>query len=172
LPPRLTVHLDYPLRRWRSFEPYGGPLNNQRRKQEAILQLIAAYRPDRIVETGTFRGSTTAYLARHFDGPIESVEINPHFYFFARRRLKRLHRVTLVLSDSVQFLKTLTGRSGSAGERTLFYLDAHWWDRWVPIKEELIVIFGHWRSAIAVIDDFAVPGDPSYECIDYEPGRP
>src|SRR5262249_49737440 len=131
---------------------------------------MGAYRPHRIVETGTFRGSTTAYFARHFKGPIDSVEVNPHFYYFARRRLKRMKTVTIVLADSPAFLKQSALRAESAEERTLFYLDAHWLKH-LPVVEELKLIFGHWRSAIVIIDDFEVPGDPGYEFDDYGPGQ-
>jgi hypothetical protein len=52
----------------------------------------------------------------------------------------------------------------------LLYLDAHWREH-LPLKEELSLIFGRCRSAVAIVDDFQVPDEPDYEFDDYGPGK-
>jgi predicted O-methyltransferase YrrM len=170
LPSRLQGEIDYFFRRGHLRDPFGGPFNNQARRTEAVLAIIAAYHPDRIVETGTYRGSTTEFLALHFDGPVASVEMNPRFYHFAHRRLRKLNKVQLALGNSVDYLAAEQRRGGSGEERTIFYLDAHWYE-YLPLKDELALIFGHWRSAIVIVDDFEVPGEPDYNFDDYGPGK-
>ena len=53
---------------------------------------------------------------------------------------------------------------------TLFYLDAHWEDR-LPLREEAELAVGSFSKAVLMIDDFEVPGDPSYAFDDYGPGK-
>ena len=170
MPPRLRAEIDYVFLQERFRDPFGGPFNNQARRTEALLAILAAYKPHRIVETGTFRGSTTEFFAQRFEGPVASVEVNLHFHHFARRRLGKLANVQLALGNSVDYLTAEQLRPGSAEERTVFYLDAHWYEH-LPLKEELALIFRHWRSAIVVVDDFEVPGEPGYKFDDYGPGK-
>jgi hypothetical protein len=43
----------------------------------------------------------------------------------------------------------------------LFYLDSHW-ERYLPLREEIELIFNNYSNALAIIDDFEVPDDPGY----------
>jgi hypothetical protein len=51
--------------------------------------------------------------------------------------------------------------------RPLFYLDAHWGAD-PPLTGELEEIAAGWSDAVAVIDDFQVPGDDGYRYDTYD----
>jgi hypothetical protein len=51
-----------------------------------------------------------------------------------------------------------------------FYLDAHWYED-LPLADELNLIRDGWTNWVAMVDDFAVPGDQGYGFDDYGPGR-
>jgi hypothetical protein len=65
------------------------------------------------------------------------------------------------LGDSRTFLRDLASKEELRGQRTLFYLDAHW-GRDLPLRAELAIIVEAWPNAVIVIDDFEVPDDPGY----------
>src|SRR3954452_11550307 len=50
-------------------ETWGGPLNGQERRREIVQELASAIEFDRVLETGTFRGSSTEFFATVFDCP-------------------------------------------------------------------------------------------------------
>ena len=45
---------------------FGGPFNDQEERRRIVLYLLASIRPAAIVETATFRGTTTELLAARF----------------------------------------------------------------------------------------------------------
>ena len=67
----------------------GGPLNGQVFRKRMFLDIVRATQCAAIVETGTFRGSSTAFFAT-LDVPVYSVEQNPRHAAFASLRLARL----------------------------------------------------------------------------------
>jgi hypothetical protein len=152
----------------RSHTSWGGPLNGQIGRRRMVICLSEVVRPDFIVETGTYRGETTGFLANLIDGPVFTVEANERYGRFARWRLSGRRNVRLASGDSRDFLRKLAGRRG--GQRALFYLDAHWASD-LPLAEELEIIAEAWPSAAVLIDDFQVPDDPGYAFDDYGPGR-
>ena len=164
---RLLGFVDYLIRpgRRRAWLP----MNGQERRQELVESMIARCRIGRIVETGTYRGDTTVWLAR-FGLPTITIEINPRWFEFARLRLRKLKHVIPCLGDSVEVLKDLVPRLADKEAPTLFYLDAHWRER-LPLREELELITRHFAKSVVVIDDFEVPGDPGYGFDDYGPGK-
>jgi protein-L-isoaspartate O-methyltransferase len=62
-------------------------LNGQIRRRAAFEAIITATRPEEIVETGTYRGATTAFLSQRFGLPVYSVERNRYFYLYSKLRL-------------------------------------------------------------------------------------
>jgi hypothetical protein len=141
-----------------------GSFNGQTIRRELATDIIRRMKPSTIVETGTFLGSTTGYLAR-FDVPVHSSEISAPLYFAARQRLSQFRNVTLTLGDSREMLARLVA-DGANASATFFYLDAHWHDD-LPLFDEVTMIDEHWASYIALVDDFEVPGDPGYGYDDY-----
>jgi len=134
--------------------------NGQRHRKRIFGEILSRVAFDAIVETGTWLGDTTAYMALTARVPVHSCEVNPRFHALARRRLVDVAGVYLELSDSRRFLQAAAQR-GLGGKGTFFYLDAHWYDD-LPLKEEIEIIVGHWSRFVIMIDDFCVPDDRGY----------
>jgi hypothetical protein len=149
---------------------WGGPMNGQSGRQQLVRQLVAMVDPAAVVETGTYRATTTEFLAHVTGGPVYTVESERRFFEYARRRCSHNRSIQLSLGDSRGFLGRLAADPQVPKKTVLFYLDAHW-DTDLPLAEELTVITEHWTDPVVVIDDFAVPGDPGYGFDDYGPGR-
>src|SRR5687767_9801389 len=86
---------------------WGGAMNGQQGRQRMCREMLAALPPSAIVETGTFRGTTTEFLAQ-FGVPVYSVEAEPRYHAFAAMRLRASRdQVHLSLADSRAFLRRL-----------------------------------------------------------------
>jgi hypothetical protein len=151
--------IDFRLGRSRHFYPWGFAMNGMTARLEAVRQIIFALKIQRIIETGTFRGTTTEWFAQ-FGLPVETVEVIERYYAFSKCRLSRFHNGKQTLGNSTDFLK---GRIAStpSDERQMFYLDAHW-EAHLPLREEIELIFRNYTHSIAIIDDFEVPDDGGY----------
>ena len=151
-------------------QSWGGPFNNQVQRQQIFLDLIHGIPFAAIVETGTFRGTTTAYLQESSGLPIYTVEIQPRKYGFALARFLRNSKVHLHQGDSRAFLRGLAAQGLDVQAPPFFYLDAHWTED-LPLREEIDIVFGDWPRAVVMIDDFRVPGDDGYGYDDYGEGK-
>lgn len=161
--------LDY----WRHPEwrqSWGGPFNGQAFRQRIFSELYSRLPLAAIVETGTYRGTTTEYFRRATSVPVHSFERVPRHYGFARARLRFAPDVHLHRSNSVAGLAELASRLVLPPAPVFFYLDAHG-DGDLPLADEVDLVFKHWKRAIVMIDDFAVPDDPGYGFDDYGPGQ-
>ena len=119
---------------------WGGAFNGQRRRQELFAALVEKIRPGVIVETGTYLGTTTEFMAEA-GVPIYSVESNPRYYGFARARLWRKRHVTIRHDDSRKALRAFFAAPlRSPGGSVLAYLDVHWNEE-LPLADELEIIF-------------------------------
>src|SRR5262245_6790186 len=158
----------YRFPEWRSS--WGGALNGQKHRQEIVEAFISRLPLSAIVETGTYRGTTTSFLAATTSLPIYTVECNPRaqgFGCMALRRLKNVHRFA---GDSRLFLRKLTSEPSLRDKMILFYLDAHWSED-LPLSEEIEIICNHWSRALILVDDFQVPDDGGYTYDDYGVGK-
>ena len=146
---------------------WGGPFNGQPYRQALFRALIRQVQPAAIIETGTYLGTTTEFLAET-GLPVFTIEADPRRYGFARARLWRRRSITLLCDDSRVALRALfNGALRDFTNRTLFfYLDAHWNDD-LPLAEELDIIFARCPPAVVMVDDFRVPGDADYGYDDY-----
>jgi len=159
---------DYKSRDHRKFYPWGFAMNGQTSRLEAVRQIIFATEIARIIETGTYRGTTTEWFAQ-FGLPVETVETDTRFFSFSKARLSRFPNVAIHLGSSVPFLtRRLAG--ANMNDRVLFYLDAHW-ENSLPLREELQIIFARQPNSVIVIDDFEVRDDDGYHYDDYGPDR-
>jgi hypothetical protein len=121
-----------------------------------------------IVETGTYRGSTTQFLAQNSGAaPVYSCEYSAKAFEFAKWRLRSLQNVNLFNLDSREFIRDLKISRQSA---TFVYLDAHWGED-LPLQEEVNLVIGNFRDFVIMIDDFEVPKDTGYGYDDYGPGK-
>jgi len=148
---------------------WGGPLNGQVGRQAIFLDVIDRVAPVAVIETGTFRGITTEWLARNFSGPILTCEKEKFYFLQAHARLSAFPNVDLRLEDSRSFLRQALV-SYPKDCRTFIYLDSHW-ERDLPLREELRIIFSCQPNAVVAIDDFRVPCDIGYGWDDYGPGQ-
>jgi hypothetical protein len=150
-------------------EHLGGAFNGQDNRKRIFSDLINRVPFKAIVETGTYRGSTSAFLCQ-FSLPVYTVEINPRCFAFAALRLRQ-HRKLIHMheGDSPSFLRELAKADGCPKSNVFFYLDAHWREH-LPLKDELEIIFTSWSNSVVMVDDFQVPGT-EYGYDDYGPGR-
>jgi hypothetical protein len=151
---------------------WGGPFNGQYKRRELFLSLIFACRPAAIIETGTYVGASTEFMAEVLKLPVYSVEADGRCFGFAKMRLRKRRNVQLSLGDSRTFLTNFTAGDAARyiGGPLLFYLDAHWGED-LPLSEELTIIFSSFSQAIVMIDDFCVPHDSGYSYDDYGVGK-
>ena len=147
------------LRRWSDAESVG--LNGQMHRKRIFCDLVTACAFDAIVETGTFKGDSAAYMAQTANLPVYTSEVNPRFSLLARVRLRSVPKVNFFLGDSRNFLQRLPAVLGDRSKRLFFYLDAHWYAD-LPLGGELDVIAKDWEQFVIMIDDFQVPGDEGY----------
>lgn len=150
-------------------EEFGGPFNGQERRIEAICEIFARVPFRSIVETGTYRATTTLFLRGLTDAPIATIEAQSRYFHYARKRLRGTPNVTAIRGDSVAVLPLLAIEPPWNHGPTFFYLDAHWLDS-LPLVGELEAIRTGWSDYAALVDDFRVPGDPGYGYDDYGPG--
>jgi hypothetical protein len=152
------------------FYPWGFAMNGMTSRLETLRQIIYACKIDRIIETGTFRGTTAEWFAQ-FGLPLETVEISERFYVFSRERLKRFPNVEIFHDSSVPYLsRRISERKADPESHQLFYLDSHWQDH-LPLREELELIFHNYKRSIVVIDDFKVEDDAGYGFDSYSPEK-
>ena len=167
LPQSFVGRVEYHLEPER-LDSWGGPFNGQCFRQLIFLDLLRACHFEAIVETGTFRGSTTLFLCHNSRGlPVHSSEINLRFFQIARRRLRAWPNLHLYNLNSRTFLSQLRMPRES---RIFFYLDAHWRED-LPLADETEFIIRNFNTFIIMIDDFEVPGDSGYAYDDYGPGK-
>lgn len=161
--------LDYWRRpEWR--EAWGGPFNGQAFRQRLFAELCSRVPFTAIIETGTYRGTTTAYFRQSTRVPVHSFELMPRHHGFARARLWLTRGVHLHRGDSRAGIAALAVSRRRPLGPVFFYLDAHW-EGDLPLREEVDLAFAHWGQAVVMIDDFAVPDDPGYAFDDYGPGQ-
>jgi predicted O-methyltransferase YrrM/uncharacterized coiled-coil DUF342 family protein len=142
--------------------------NGQEGRGRLFRRILDTLRPAALIETGTFRGSTTAIMAQQFGGPIFTCEVDPRWFLTSKATLEQFPRVDVRNLDSRGFLRTILPEV--AGDPLFYYLDAHWQDD-LPLPEEIEFILSRGRPAVIMIDDFAVPWDAGYAFDDYGPGK-
>jgi hypothetical protein len=108
-----------------------------------------------VVETGTFKGNTTAFFGSCFD-TVHTIEIAPIFYEESSAYLKSFANVHCHFGSSPDVLNEIL--PSMSNEPVLFYLDAHWYEDWPLLNELAEISKTHKDNCIIVIDDFKVPG--------------
>ncbi len=151
---------------WRKF-PNSPPLYGDRIFQNTFILLGKELNVTSFVETGTFMGSTTEFLAQNFPStPIHSSEVTDDFYKKARERLSTYRNIHLFKGDSTLFLTRLI-KETNLGKTPLFFLDAHWFDNW-PLEKEVKLISEKLKKALIIIHDFKVPGNHNFKYDTYK----
>jgi hypothetical protein len=156
LAPTVIGRIEYKLRRSAGILP----MNGQAARLEIVREIFELCLIRRVVETGTFRGATTEWLAQ-FGKPVTAIEINPVYAAYCRARLRAYENVQIKNLNSIEGLKFLIDEIHDRATPIFFYLDAHWYD-YLPLKQELKVILVNFEKPVVMIDDFQVPDDPDY----------
>jgi hypothetical protein len=149
---------------------WSGPFNGQEFRRKMFLQIITNFDIKLIVETGTYRGTTTEFMSNNSSAKILTVESNKRYYGFSELRFLFNNKIKTKCDDSRKFLKEILANTNLRSMYILFYLDAHW-EEDLPVIEELQIIFNKCEYPIIMIDDFQVPGDKGYEYDDYGTGK-
>ncbi len=141
------------------------PFNGQSKRMSTIWQIARDFKPTLGIETGTFLGSSTPYLASMVTGDMYTIEIDDKTALLAKERFENNHRnskIVLVVGDSVERISQILIGTNPKEEKILAYLDAHWYTA-IPTTAEIEALIKWGGSWVAVIDDFKVPGDEGYK---------
>jgi len=164
---RCAAELDFEVHP--AMDVWGGAFNGQARRQTLFDQLLRELKIVTIVETGTFRGTSTAYMAKT-GLPVFSCELRPRYFHYSSLRLANIPNVRLERADSRRFLRELFDENLLPPGPALFYLDAHW-EHDLPLWEEVDQIFSRHPSPVIMADDFRVPTDSGFAYDNYGKGR-
>ena len=130
-----------------------------------IWAISRGFNPTSGIETGTFLGSSTPYLASMVTSEMFTIEIQPKTASLARERFRLNHLklpITLKLGDSVNEIQKILSGLNPKTERIIAYLDAHWYDA-IPTTAEISALLSWGGPWIAIIDDFKVESDSGYK---------
>lgn len=137
------------------------PFANDDRLKALVLHLLDTG-CTMFVETGTYKGQTSAWVAQNWTGggrtAVLTCEIDMELHSALRPLLEREPRIGSWLMPSPAFLWMV---HDMAGAEPLIFLDAHWRDDW-PLLDEIKAIGEHYDRAIVIIHDFVVPGRPNF----------
>lgn len=129
------------------------PFNNDFHLQEMMSKFIDESRVELLIETGTYKGDTTKFLAT-FNKPVITTELVEELYNEACIDIKEYTNIKALLGDSTTLLKPLLPTNG---ERVFFFLDSHGAnDR--SLDRELDLIAESNITPFITIHDFVVPG--------------
>jgi len=145
-------------------------MNNQERRSELMKEIIDNFKPNIIIETGTYQGHGSRWFSENSNADIFTVDNDPQFYNESKESLADVPRIKLALSNSVDWLIGISTDPEFTQKSTLFYLDAHW-GAYLPLADEISVITKNWSNYIITIDDFFVEDDHGYGFDDYGPGK-
>lgn len=143
-----------------SFFPFNGQILRSRK----ILEIIDKLDPKLIVETGTYYGESTQFLASFSNCLVITIEKNE---LFANEALKKFlnngfgEKIELVVGDSKFKLKEVLDEGNRRSNTLVAYFDAHWNEE-LPLRYEISEILDWNAPAVIVIDDFEVPDYPDF----------
>jgi len=141
------------------------PFNGQAQRMSTISKICRDFSPNMGIETGTYLGSSTPYLAAMVSEEMYTIEIDPSVAAQADERFKKNHpdsRIQLRIGDSVSEIVKVLEKIDPKSKRVIAYLDAHWYEA-VPTTTEIEALINWGGSWIAIIDDFKVDIDPLYK---------
>jgi hypothetical protein len=141
------------------------------RKRQLLHETLSFHQLKVAIETGTFLGDTTAFLADRCDRVI-TIELDPGLAARARERFKSRTNVTVLEGDSGEQLPDVLA---GVDEPALFWLDGHFsgfhegvqtarGKTDTPLRSELetIVAWSLAPSSVILIDDARMLGLPDY----------
>lgn len=134
-------------------------------KMALILTLTQSAPRTMFVETGTYEGVTTRFMAEKF-AQVKTIEVAELYFNRAQKSLSRFPNVEQFLGDSADVLKTLVP---TLTEPAVFWLDGHFSGgetgqgrRDTPLIEELVAIYNAPVKHHVLIDDIRLCGTGGY----------
>lgn len=130
-----------------------------------ISRICRDFSPHVGIETGTYLGSSTPYLAAMVSEQMYTIEIDSSAAAQADERFRKNHpdsHIQLRLGDSVSEIVKILDSVDPRSKKVIAYLDAHWYEA-VPTTKEIEALINWGGSWIAIIDDFKVDTDPLYK---------
>lgn len=124
--------------------------------QETYKQLVLKYKPDLLIETGTYEGDTTEYLAS-FGLPVVTTEINVMNYETSKQKLRGIENITFLLGDSEKSLIRVFDTIKD--KKIIAFLDAHWLND-KTLERELYLLSNLTHPPVILVHDFFVPDKP------------
>ena len=119
-----------------------------------FLKLKQKFNIENVVETGTYEGDTTIFLAKNFKN-VFSIECNQETILKAILNIKNANvNAHLIFGKSEEVFNVLLPKINN---NTIFYLDAHWYAH-CPLRDELNLIKKFNLKPVIAIHDFYVPG--------------
>ena len=159
-----------------SFSGYELKISTERMrniKKSRVLSAAVQHRIDDCIETGTYMGDTTLFLAN--SGACErvyTIELNKRFYLEAKQRFQsevdngneNAKKIVALHGDSGDVLRNFEGFKSMKGRNILYFLDGHYsyldtarGKEDSPILRELDFIFNVHRKSnevqVVLIDD-------------------
>jgi len=129
------------------------PFNGDNFIANNFLKLKEKFNIENAIETGTFEGGTTIFLAQNFKN-VFSIECNVVSFIKAENNIKNANvNVNLIFGKSEEVLPFILN---IVSNNTIFYLDAHWYND-CPLKNELQLIKKFNLKPIIAIHDFFIP---------------
>jgi hypothetical protein len=157
MPDHILIYYTINNMHMRQFLPFQmEPFNGDLFIQEEVLQLKKTFNIKAAIETGTFVGSTTLFLARNFE-QVLTLEINESYYDVACQRLNDCENVLGCLADSSCHLQELLDMI-DIRDTVFFFADAHW-GLHCPLEDELKAFALKGIRPVIAIHDFKVPGE-------------
>jgi len=135
------------------------PFNGDPLLKKTFCLLVEKIKPQAIIETGTYHGGSTSFIAKEFPNiPVYTCEIKESIYKKAAKLLGIYKNTEIYLDTSSDFLKKIIKEKELSNKRVVFFLDAHWYDDW-PLEKEIEIITNEIKSAVILIDDFKIPNN-------------
>ena len=145
------------------------------RKRQLLHETLCFHRLRVAIETGTFLGDTTAFLADRCHS-VTTIELDPRLAARARERFHDRPTVTVLEGDSGELLDDVLAE---VHEPALFWLDGHFsgvhegvqtarGKTDTPLRSELeaIVAWRHAPASVILVDDARMLGAADYPTLD------
>lgn len=129
--------------------------NTDENLAKRFLHFKEKYKIKVAIETGTYHGDTTTWLAENFD-KVYTVEYNERYLEVAKNNMKGYSNINSYLGTSTDYLKEFLLESKE--DNIIVFLDAHWYAN--PVLVELDRIKESGLKPVIAIHDFKVPSRP------------
>jgi hypothetical protein len=129
--------------------------NTDLKLAERFLYFKKKYEIKVAIETGTYHGDTTKWLAENFD-KVYTVEYDRRYLDIAKNQISNYSNIHSYLGSSTDYLGKFLEESKDSS--IIIFLDAHWYAN--PVLKELDRIRESGLKPVLAIHDFKVPERP------------